>query len=235
MRTWLVGVALLVLLSGARPAAPARVARAGIPILITSGDTIADVGALEGGRPSGGPRIGYKYSYFGVFWLDVWTWGGTYCVYEGKSFQPLTEEEAVKLSAKKSVRHPFLYSFPLLLVGILGFVGFVAAGLVFNIGGRKPGSNQPLGDLSQDPKYRAALRIMLGKDGTAGVGAAPAAGEATLGDPEMKPSAAATPGQQRYEAAIHSLVLSGIPREEAVRNLGRLVKDPRPAAKPAAS
>jgi len=50
-------------------------------ILITHGDTINHLGDVASEyRGAGLPAttVGYKYSSFGVFWLDLWTWGGTY-------------------------------------------------------------------------------------------------------------------------------------------------------------
>ena len=53
--------------------------------LITTGETISDVGSGKDGNKS--VKIGYKYDYAGLFWIDFWTWGGEYCVYEGTNFR----------------------------------------------------------------------------------------------------------------------------------------------------
>ncbi|MDB5388308.1 MAG: hypothetical protein JWM11_3954, partial [Planctomycetaceae bacterium] len=46
---------------------------AGIPILITHGETITklgDVSAADKLRFPGNVEIGFKHSYFGIFWID---------------------------------------------------------------------------------------------------------------------------------------------------------------------
>jgi hypothetical protein len=116
---------------------PGRASAKGI-ILITHGDTINHVAdiknplLLEVMHKDGWthPAIGYKYSYFGIFWLDLWTWGGEYCIYEDKKYMPLTPElaEAAGVS-EKELKKPFLYRFPLGLVILLtlGMVGGFSA------------------------------------------------------------------------------------------------------------
>jgi hypothetical protein len=99
--------------------------------LITTGDTMKEIGIAKG--PNGETaRIGYKYSYGGLFWLDFWTWSGTYCVILGeKEYFPLTEAEAAELLGKPagSLSPPFFYRFPpgLMIVGALVVIGIVSA------------------------------------------------------------------------------------------------------------
>ena len=73
-------------------------ARAGV-ILITHGDTISHIGevAPEFRSPKLPQRVGFKSSYFGVFWIDLWTWGGEFCAYEGDRYQPISRAEAARL------------------------------------------------------------------------------------------------------------------------------------------
>ena len=73
-------------------------------LLITYGDSIkhmADVPAeaKEAITKDLGPdvAIGYKYSYAGLFWLDIWTWGGEYCLFKDKTFWSLKPEQAAQL------------------------------------------------------------------------------------------------------------------------------------------
>jgi hypothetical protein len=48
-------------------------------VLITWGETISHVGdaSPQARQMLGTRQVGYKYGYFGVFWLDLWTHGGT--------------------------------------------------------------------------------------------------------------------------------------------------------------
>ena len=83
-------------------------------ILITRGETINEVGKITnpGQLQLGGTvSVGYKYSYFGVFWLDLWTWGGEYCVYDGDRYAPIQPAQAAELLGKpeRSLGAPFLY------------------------------------------------------------------------------------------------------------------------------
>lgn len=58
--------------------------------------------------------VGYKYSSFGVFWLNVWTWSGEYCLTDGQGYYSLPGTEIAKMIAPGSrLEPPFLYRFPL--------------------------------------------------------------------------------------------------------------------------
>jgi hypothetical protein len=75
----LISAATCVLLT----AAEARAGRGFV--VVTWGETIAYVGDPSGpAGPAWGDgralKVGYKYEYAGMFWVDLWTWGGTYCV-----------------------------------------------------------------------------------------------------------------------------------------------------------
>jgi hypothetical protein len=79
-------------------------------------------------------KVGYKYSYAGVFWLDIWTWDGEFCVYKGgglmddTSYVSIDKATAAELMGKTEdqIGIPFVYRFPLLLL-ILGGVAVVGA------------------------------------------------------------------------------------------------------------
>jgi hypothetical protein len=86
-------------------------------VLITSGETITHIGDVTPQTKMGpaGVKVGYKYNYYGVFWIDLWTSGGTYCVYEDKKYGPISSAEAAQLLGKSEsdLSSPFLYRFPL--------------------------------------------------------------------------------------------------------------------------
>jgi hypothetical protein len=115
---------------------PAR-AEAGGVVLITRGDTIANLGEIVSAQKAKieaetapGVKVGYVYNYFGLFWLDLWTWGGRYCVYKDKNFWDVSPAEAASFlgTEEGKLGKPFLYRFPPLLY-ILGIVA-IGAGVV---------------------------------------------------------------------------------------------------------
>jgi hypothetical protein len=186
-------------------------------VLITHGDTISHVGeaGAENGRTL---KVGYKWSYWGIFWLDLWTWGGTYCVYEDKRYQPIEPAHAAVLMGKKEsdLGRPFLYSVPLgwLIVVPLVVIGFIAGALEK----RKP--NQ-LTQLFQDPRYQKAIQIMNEEYDRQGA-EAPAS-------PDQGAEQQANTGNEgrfrvAFDAGVQHLVDQGIPRPEGEQNLAIMVQ-----------
>jgi len=103
--------------------------------LITHGDTITDLGPIKvkgEDMPANVPlKVGYKYSYGGLFWVDFWTWDGTYCIYHDKSFEPISEEVAAGLLGKSpgELSRPFFYRFPpgLMILGVVAVIAGIRA------------------------------------------------------------------------------------------------------------
>lgn len=60
-------------------------------------------------------QVGYLYSNFGLFWLDLWTWGGEYCLYEGDDVLRLSPAELAEIlkTTPDKLGKPLLYTFPL--------------------------------------------------------------------------------------------------------------------------
>jgi hypothetical protein len=85
--------------------------------VVTWGETIthvADVAPQH--RQNLGPnKVGYKWGYWGLLWVDLWTHGGTYCVYEGKRYNPIQPAEAARLlgTNEPEMRAPFGSRVPL--------------------------------------------------------------------------------------------------------------------------
>jgi len=203
---------------------PSR-ASAGV-ILITHGDTIKPLGDLRSDlkdalRKATGKNlsVGFKYSSFGVFWLDLWTWGGEYCLYEGNNYEPIPLATAALLTGKSEdeLGKPFFYRFPLGLLIIGGCV------VVFTpMAMLRKGKERRIRRLLGDERYQAALQLMrerdeqrraLLQDWQDKASAAEAKGEA----PPPKPELMAT--DDGFEAAVDHLAREGIPREEAEQNL----------------
>ena len=140
----------------------AHAGRRGI-VLITSGDTIEHVEnlpdetvdlAMEAtGRPV---RVGYYYSSFGVFWIDLWTYDGTFCLYDGDEYWDLDEETAQVLLGKSlsDLKKPLLYRFPPLLVLLV--VGGIGYGAFRAVAARKESAHA---DMLKGPAFQQAAEI----------------------------------------------------------------------------
>jgi hypothetical protein len=213
-----------------------------IPCLITHGDTISRVG--EGPRVFEGKEVpatsvGYKYSSFGVFWIDLWTWGGTYCLYEGKRCWKLEPADAARYLGKQEsdLSPPFLYTFPLgLLILVPGVILYYGVQLFY-----KPPPD-PVADLLRDERYAKALalfyeRAALEEAPPAAAGGAPEGAIQTDVPPPAPPAPEAEAVRQQkiaaaYEAAVASLTQQGIERTEAEEKLSLLLSTTQPPPAP---
>jgi len=117
---------LVVVMAAARPA-EARRGRGGI-VVINLGDDImhlrqtsSEVVLGEDGTEARLDRIGYHYERFGLFWVDLWRWGGEYVLYsgDGMTYAPLTDAE---LDALGGAPFPIAYHLP------PGFLALLAGG-----------------------------------------------------------------------------------------------------------
>ena len=141
---------------------PAR-AEAKVPFLITYGDSISQLAPLPSDKKGTlekltkpGAEVGYKYSYFGLFFLDLWTWGGEYCLFEGKSFWSLKPEQAADLLSVpvEKLPKPFFYRFPSLLsLLVLGILALVIIGRFVK------SDEEEAAELLKDERYREALDL----------------------------------------------------------------------------
>ncbi|MFO0969651.1 MAG: hypothetical protein U0793_29180 [Gemmataceae bacterium] len=203
-------------------------ASAGV-VLVTWGDTISHIGDVppqnrqnpgaSKGQNLVANRVGFKYGYWGMFWIDMWTHGGTYCVYEGDRYHPITEAEAARLLGKSvdELSTPFLYKVPLgwmifgpliLLAAILGIINTAI----------QDSRRNELERLFNDTRYQKALEKLnesLAKQPAATPAAEGAGPESSSDETRFSPA---------LEAGVQHLIESGIPREEAVRNLTMMVQ-----------
>ena len=104
--------------------------------------------------------MGYKYYRFHVYWCDLWTGSGEYCIYDADGHEPLGSdpaEAARKLGIPESSLHrPIFYLFPFGWVLIGGFV------LVSTIGGAIKKWNSPMERaerLLKQPLYQEAWQL----------------------------------------------------------------------------
>lgn len=185
--------------------------------LITHGDTITNVGA---GSTKADPmmrscQVGYKYGYFGLFWIDLWTYDGTFCIYEGKQYNPISQADAAKLLGKSEndLSPPFLYQVPL---GWLVFGPIIVCWAFYAALKKKKGNE--ITTLFQDARYQKALEIL--NEHYAKQTAAAATAESS--DPP-DPAEDNRKFRVAFDAGVEHLVGVGIAREEAERNLATMV------------
>lgn len=198
-------------------------------VVTTWGDTISHVGEAspQAKHKHASNRVGYKYSYFGVFWIDLWTHGGTYCVYEGKSYNEIAPGEAALLLGKNDAEMstPFLYRVPLgwIIFGPLIVIGIICWALETT--SAKEGT-----PLFQDARYRKALEIL--HEQYAKQPATPpvqATETQSTSEDDIRVRVA-------FEAGVQHLIENGIPRDEAEQNLGAMIQAlPQPDAAPGGS
>jgi hypothetical protein len=152
--------------------------------------------------------VGYHYDYFGVFWLDFWTWDGQWCLYNGNRYWPLSAQQAALILKTKpdDLRKPFLYTFPLGLT----IVGVLFGGLVLIAKFVKTDDDRTVAKLQSDPRYAQAIQIFL----------------ATLPSDEADPVRRREKVLAALQSAVEYLTTQGVPREEAEKNLGELLKGP---------
>jgi hypothetical protein len=211
--------AFLMVICAARPAAAKGF------FLITHGDDIdhvhdiipearAEIASEFGGEPA----IGYKYSSFGLFYLDIWTWGGEYVVYAGDSYidvesAGLTDEDLAELAGVSSIDDlgkPWSYTFPPGLILIV--LGIIGAAVYYKLQGKGDNHAEEMRGLFMDERYQEALRMMTPEEAEP-----PAEPE----DGQEHETAAAEP--KTFEQAVEYLISQGIPREQAEKNLGDLI------------
>jgi len=210
----LVACALLLMLQ------PARAEAKGF-MLVTYGDSVFHVASVPEDQKTfirqvfkQDAKVGYHYDYFGVFWLDVWTWGGQWCLYNGNRYWMLTPQQAavVLKTTPDDLRKPFLYTFPLGLT----IVGVLFGGLVLVARFVKTDDDRAVAKLQRDPRYAQAIQIFL----------------ATLPNDEANPVRRREKVLAALQSAVEYLTTQGIAREEAEKNLGQLLKGPQATQPP---
>jgi len=202
-------------------------ARRGI-ILITSGDTIkhvADVAAemkpviREVTGSSVDYKVGYLHERIGVFWIDLWTWGGEYVLYD-ESEQDLWELDADETAAimgttPDKLSTPLFYSFPPGLLA-LGVIGVVCAGLNTFAGKSEQHSDEHIEEMLSDSRYEEALVKIVDHHNQKQMAASE---EATSGAPSQQ---SFEDDSVVFEQAVQKLVEQGVDYNDAYCNLNML-------------
>ena len=95
----------------------------GIPFLFTTGEAFKDIkqataedikfligGDVDTSQIPANMKVSLKYSHFGIFFMNVWTWGGEIVLYDGGDQYFFIEIDQQKALDKYGT--PFLYKFP---------------------------------------------------------------------------------------------------------------------------
>lgn len=178
-------------------------------VVINTGSTISFITYLKGERleqaatlfPPGvrmpDAAVGYHHEHFGLFWIDLWTWNGKWCIYERDTAVEISKEQAAQLlgTPVDELRKPFFYRYPgglffLFLLVCVFVVVFVPLGFYLEHKDR-----QLLEAARADPRYQHALQLYQ-------------QGEAT---------------EKAFEEAVLSLEQNGIARPEATKTLRALL------------
>ena len=106
------------------------------PLSAGQGDTVIHLGngGHEAWRLYGSEEVGYKFASVSFFWMDLWTWDGTYCAYSRheKTYKPISIAEAARLlrQQESALEIPFAYRVPL---GWLIFGPFLLLGAICSL------------------------------------------------------------------------------------------------------
>ncbi len=185
-------------------------ARRGIAI-INYGDTVKTIGpvAEPGQLPpeASGAQVGYVHNRFGLFWLDVWTWDGRYCLFQNDSYWEIEPEQAAAALGVSvdQLTKPMLYRVP---PGLVAVLVLVVVGIGYNAMGSS--KNKQVAQLFEDARYRRALELIEQRTKQAPEDSQPEPG-------------GSTPFALGFEDGVKYLEGEGINRSEAEANLGVMV------------
>ena len=202
-------------------------ARRGI-VLITSGDTIkhvADVSAemkpviREVTGSSVDYKVGYLHDRVGVFWIDLWTWGGEYVLYD-ETEQDLWELDAEQTAAimgttTDQLSAPLFYSFPPGLLA-LGVIGAVCAGMNTFTGKSDSKNEEHFEALLGDSRYEEALVSIVDHHNRKQMAASEEAASGVASPETFEDE------QVVFDTAVQKLVDQGIDYNDAYCNLNLL-------------
>ncbi|GAB4139943.1 MAG: hypothetical protein Tsb009_09080 [Planctomycetaceae bacterium] len=146
-------------------------------ILITHGETVKHVADLPEEmserlfqRMKKNYAVGYRYNAFGIFWLDLWTWGGDHCIYFedeelGLQVTDINDAQFEQLAGKPKHQfpRPWFYIVP---PGLLVIGGLILVALPFALKAHteRKMRAEKYKDLIADKRYAKALEIALGEN-----------------------------------------------------------------------
>jgi hypothetical protein len=194
-------------------------------ILITHGDTISHLGevpvAVRAHLPPkvrGAYMVGFKYSSFGVFWVDIWTWGGEYCLYEDKTYWPMPRAVAAQLlnKSERDLDKPWNYTVP---PGLIILIGIVVVVILVKVFRKRP--EDKVKALFEDPRYQKALEIIVEQSKKDEAAQLAYENDRAAGAENATPPPESDGG---FEAAVQHLEKEGVPGTEAQQNLALLLQ-----------
>lgn len=118
MRALLIAVLLVVGVGGT-----AEARRGGGAVVFNSGQDIIPIRDLTADETAGAvgfTKLGYKHDLIGVFWQDIWRWGGEFVVYDGGTTYAPLDDEQLAYFGNPSV--PWRYHLPPGLLIILALI-----------------------------------------------------------------------------------------------------------------
>lgn len=225
-RSSLAKIALLPLLALATSSLLSSSADARGLILITSGNTIKHVAEVSDQmKPvvravtgtSTNYHVGYLHERFGVYWIDLWTWGGEYVLYDDseEDLWSLDEEEtaAIMGTTPEELPKPIFYTFPPGLLA-LGAIGAVCLGMQSFAGKCKAVENEEVERLLADSRYEQSLEMVLKHHHEKQLAVAgESAGQQTFEEDDVV-----------FDRAVQQLVEQGVPYNDAYCNLNMLLE-----------
>jgi hypothetical protein len=196
-------------------------------MIFTSGTTVKPLGEVVNKDAGQGLRnmpagvgVGYCYNYVGLFWIEFWTWGGSYCLHEPnrRPFRISKEKAAEYLDRDvESLEKPFAYKYP---PGLLIIAGIVLLSIPFAVHNRR--TERRMRALFADDHYQKALAIIdqhqARQDATMAEWEESARQAQLAGHPEP-PKPAPPLFDAGFEEAVLLLLREGVARDEAERNL----------------
>lgn len=177
--------------------------RRGIPIIYGHGETIKDQGKFPDDvqkqleQELGAPvSIGFMYSYFHIYYADLWTWNGQHVIHSSDKYWKLDDNLKSQLLGNSSdlkLSKPVLYQFPpgLMIVATITLCVMLKP-IVF------PSTEKQLARLSSDPQYMSALEVLF---------------------PPGKFPLQTEYSEQDFESAVTTLVGQGMSRKKVEKNL----------------
>ena len=207
-------------------------------VLITRGDTVKHIADIPSpakelvvamlqrdgnGNRNVQPAVGFAYKYWGIFWIDFWTWDGRFCIYEDRTVYgepPVAFLAGLLNVSEAELTPPFFYRFP---PGLLIIAGFILLGVLCAVFKKSPIQRQKA--LVEDVRYQRAVEIIaeeLQKEENAA--------KTHAANPDAPATAETIPSLTPFDTAVEYLVREGIPRDEAQANLALILSTNVPAS-----
>jgi hypothetical protein len=164
------------------------------------------------------PAVGFRYSSFGICYLDLWTWDGRYCLYTGRTAWDMPLPEVAKMldKSEEELSKPWYYTYP---PGLLILGGIVAIAVLVRALRKSPQTRAR--ELLEDLRYQKALEIWhqeRKKEAAAAAANALTENEARIA--ALVPAEAPNKASDKpFACALAYLLGEGISAKDAEKNL----------------